>query len=236
MRLRSSQLPVVFGLIVAVVLVGVAVGQTSSKSKSKTKTASGSNAAVKQLDLRAKEMQEQLLRDASDIAKGYEDAGEYERAKWLLEVLEKLDPKLPGLKESIDRLTDRSLEASEFEVDLDVSRGWSAPVGVVQQGRVVRIQATGDYKLVATLPVTADGLPQNDSGSELMTGVPLGALVGMLVDPKDRKPGKPFEIKAQREWTPRESGLLLLKVNLPNGHKSTGKLTIHLGGVSPLLN
>lgn len=235
MSARTSQRIWLSGLVVAVVTLPGAWGQTG-KAKTKPKSPAASTASIRQLDVRAKEMQEQLLRDASDIAKGYEDAGEYERAKWLLEVLEKLDPKLPGLKESIDRLTDRSLEATEFEVDLDVSRGWSAPVGVVQQGRIVRIAAAGDYKLIATLPVTADGLPQSDTGSDLIAGVPVGALVGMLVDPKDKKPGKPFEIKAQREWTPRESGLLLLKVNLPNGHKSTGKLTIQLGGVSPIVN
>ncbi|MBI1348078.1 hypothetical protein GC163_17530 [bacterium] len=222
-------------LIVVVMTTSGLLGQTG-KSKSKSKTSTPSPAAVRQLDQRAKEMQEQLLRDASEISKGYEDAGEYERAKWLLEVLEKLDPKLPGLKENIDRLTDKSLNATEFEFELDVSRGWSAPVGVVQQGRVVRIAAEGDYKLITSLPVTADGLPQNESGADLISGMSLGSVVGMIVDPKEKKPGKPFEIKAQREWTPRESGLLLLKVNLPNGHKSTGKLTIHLGGVSPVVN
>jgi len=235
MTIRTTNRLWLASLVIAVVMSQGLLGQTG-KSKTKTKSATASPGVIKQLDVRAQEMQTQLLRDATEIAKGYEDAGEYERAKWLMEVLEKLDPKLPGLKENIERLTDRSLEATEFEIDLDVSRGWSAPVGMVQQGRVVRIAAAGEYRLVATMPVTAEGLLQNDSGSDLITGVPLGALVGMLVDPKDKKPGKPFEIKAQREWTPRESGLLLLKVNLPSGHKSTGKLTIRLGGVSPIVN
>ncbi len=152
----------------------------------------------------------------------------------MLEVLEKLDPKLPGLKDKIKQLTDKGLDASEFSIEMDVSKGWTPAIGIIEQGRVVRITATGEYKLVATLPVTADGLPQNDTGAEVVSGIPLGALMGVIVDPKEKKPGKPFEIKAEREWTPRESGYLQLRMNLPSGHKSTGKLTIRFGGVMQL--
>lgn len=228
---------VVMGLILAIVSampLAPAGGLLAQSSKAKTKPRPASSSNVKQLDSRVTEMQEQLLRDATDISKGYEDAGQYDRAKWMLEVLEKLNPKLPGLKEKIEELTDKSLDATEFEIDMDVSKGWTPAIGMVQQGRIVRITTTGEYKFVATLPVTADGLPVNDSGSELVPGIPVGALMGVIVDAKDKKPGKPFEIKAQREWTPRESGFLQLKVNLPSGHKSTGKLTITFGGVAQL--
>ena len=227
--MRTTTLGLLLGMVV--VISDSAIAQTS-KSKSKARPAAGS-ANVKQLDVRVSDLQERLLRDMSEISKGYEDAGEYDRAKWMLEVLEKLDPKLPGLKDKIKELTDKGLDATEFEIELDVGKGWTAPVGAVEQGRVVRVDASGAYKFIATLPVTADGLPTSDTGLDLTPGIPLGALMGVIVDPKDRKPGKPFEIKAQREWTPRESGFLLLKVNLPNGHKSTGKLTIRFGGVIP---
>ncbi len=228
---------VVIGVILALVSTVLwapagGIQAQTSKAKPKARTPGASN--VKQLDSRVTEMQEQLLRDATDISKGYEDAGQYDRAKWMLEVLEKLNPKLPGLKEKIEELTDKSLDATEFEIDMDVSKGWTPAIGMVQQGRIVRVQTTGEYKFVATLPVTADGLPVNDSGTELVPGIPVGALMGVIVDAKDKKPGKPFEIKAQREWTPRESGFLQLKVNLPSGHKSTGKLTITFGGVAQL--
>lgn len=205
-----------------------AVAQTG---KSKTKV---SPTAVRQLDTRVTELQGRILKDAIDIAKGYEDAGEYDRAKWMLEVLEKLDPKLPGLKEKLRNLTDKSLEATEFSVDLDASKGWSPAVGTVETGRLVRITADGTYKLVTTTNATADGLPVDESGAGLVPGAAIGALVGVITDPKTRKPGKPFEIKAEREWTPRESGLLQLKLNLPSDHKSTGKITVRCAGVAPV--
>lgn len=223
--------------IVAALAVGIGLSlvtwcaaQTGSKSKSKGKSTGAG--AVRQLDQRAQEMQERIVKDAADIAKGYEDAGEYDRAKWLLEVLAKLDPKLPGLQAKIDQLQDKSLDSSEFEYEMDVSKGWTPAVGMIFKDRTARIEAAGDYTFSVTLPVTADGLATSDTGTDLVGGVPVGALIGVIVNPETKKPGKPFEIKAKREWTPRETGYLQLKVNVPNGHKCTGKLSLKLGGIA----
>uniref|UniRef100_A0A7C4LN11 Uncharacterized protein n=1 Tax=Schlesneria paludicola TaxID=360056 RepID=A0A7C4LN11_9PLAN len=222
---------VALSLIVAALAATLAPAQTSS-TKAKTKPKTTGKVNVKELDVRAVEMQKNLLRDATEIARGYEEAGEYERAKWLLEVLQKLDPKLPGLKEKIDQLTEKMLESSEFEVELDVSRGWTIPIGLVHKDKIVRIEANGDYEFAVALRTTADGLPTDDNGNDLVGGIPVGALMGMIVNPENRKPGKPFEIKSKREWTPQQTGLLRLNINLPNGHKSSGKLKVKLSGVT----
>jgi hypothetical protein len=212
---------------------GIAVAQTgTTKGKSKSKTGGTTN--VKVLDDRALEMQKNILKDATEISKGYEDAGEYERAKWLLEVLQKLDPKLPGLKEKIELLTDKSLDKSEFEYELDVARGWSPPVAMVYKDRLVRIEATGQYKFEASLNAGPDGLPTDETGGDLVDNLPVGALIGVIVDPEKRKPGRPFELKSKREWTPQQTGLLQLRINAPNGHKCTGKLKLQLSGVAKL--
>jgi hypothetical protein len=222
-------------VFVWLVLLTAAFG-TATWSRAQTGAAKpkpkGKATGVRQLDVRVQEMQERIVKDAADIAKGYEDAGEYDRAKWMLEVLEKLDPKIPGLQAKLDQLKEKSLDSSEFEYEMDVGKGWTPAIGMVFKDRVTRIEASGDYTFTATLPVTADGLPTSDTGADLIGGVPLGALIGVIVNPENKKPGKPFEIKAKREWTPRETGYLQLKVNVPNGHKSSGKLTIKLGGVA----
>ncbi|MDZ4687969.1 MAG: hypothetical protein SH850_23090 [Planctomycetaceae bacterium] len=224
---------VVRWLIVGTVLLGGAgwCSAQTGAAKSKPKSKSGGTENVRQLDIRMQEMQERIVKDAADIAKGYEDAGQYDRAKVLLEVLEKLNPKLPGLQAKIDQLKEKSLDSTEFEIEMDVAKGWT-PAGLVFKDRITRIEAEGDYNFVASGSITADGLPTSDTGADLLGGVPVGALIGIVVNPDNKKPGKPFEIKAKREWTPRESGYLQLKVNVPNGHKSTGKLTIKLGGVA----
>ena len=52
---------------------------------------------------------------------------------------------------------------------------------------------------------------------------------------KSTKIGDPFEIGASKEFTPKEDGVLLLNINLPQGHKSTGKLLVRIAGhIKPL--
>jgi hypothetical protein len=178
------------------------------------------------------DMANNLFKDADEISKGFEDAGDYERAKTLLEVLQKLDPKNDKLKNRIEQLTEKMLDSSEFEYELDVSRGWTLPVGVVQKDKLVRIEVAGDYKFVVTLTSTADGLPTDDSGVDLVDSLPIGALIGVVVNPDTKKIGKPFGIKSRNEWTPKDTGYLQLRVNVPNGHKCTGKLKLKLSGVT----
>lgn len=215
--------------ILCVMLVNFVVAQTGTgKAKAKPKTTGGTG--IRALDARTQELQENLYRDASDIAKGYEDAGEYDRAKLLLEVLHKLDPKLPGLKDKIDKLTEKSLDSSEFEVEMDVSKGWTNAVAMMQKDRLVRIEASGDYKFVATLPVTADGFPVSDNGADIYPGAPVGALIGVIVNAETNKPGKPFEVRSKKDWTAKEAGYLQLKVNVPSGHKCTGRLKVKISG------
>lgn len=202
-------------------------GKTSAKAK-----ANPGAGGVRTLDARVIDLQRQLLKDANEISKGYEDAGEYDRAKWMLEVLHKLDPKLPGLKERIDQLTEKSLDSTEFEVELDVSKGWTPPIAIMPKDRLVRLEASGDYKLSISATATGDGLPTKDDGSELLPGMPIGAIVGIVNNTETKKLGKPFEVKGKREWMSKEPGYLQLKVNLPAGHTSKGKLKVQVSGAA----
>jgi hypothetical protein len=232
MTFKTLRLSAVALLIACLTAGGVALAQTAT-TKAKTKPKSG-GASIESLDKRATDMAKNLLKDAVDISKGYEDAGEYDRAKLLLEVLQKLDPKLPGLKEKIELLTDKSLDKTEFEYELDVARGWSPPVALVAKDRLVRIETTGQYKFEASANSGPEGLSTDDAGGDLVAGLPVGALIGMIVNPDTKKAGKPFAIGAKQEWKPQQPGVLLLKINAPNGHKCTGKLKVQLSGVAKL--
>ncbi len=179
MTFKSHRL-FVLGLLAGCVTIGsIALAQTGT-AKAKTKSKTGPS--IESLDKRATDMAKNLLKDAVEISKGYEDAGDYDRAKLLLEVLQKLDPKLPGLKEKIEQLTDKSLDKTEFEYELDVARGWSPPVALVSKDRLVRIEATGQYKFEASGNSGPEGLPTDDGGGDLVTGLPVGALIGMIVN------------------------------------------------------
>ena len=59
-------------------------------------------------------------------------------------------------------------------------------------------------------------------------------LIGVIVPAPDGgkklKPGKPFLVGNGGTITPRETGLLFLKVNAPAGHKSIGRLKVRMTG------
>lgn len=73
-------------------------------------------------------------------------------------------------------------------------------------------------------------VPTGDSGSA--TGATGGGTGGggKGAGRNNEKVGEPFEVGSSKEFKPSEDGILLLNVNLPAGHKSTGKLKLHISG------
>lgn len=216
-------------LCVSCLMAGLSLAQTrSAESKSKSKSKSFKPGSAKQLDVRLEQLQSSILRDTADLARDFEEAGELEQAKRLLEVLLKLNPKLPGIKEHVEKLDEQLLSSNEFEVELDTSKGWSTAVATVIKDKPVRIQAQGQYQFTLTHLVGPDGFPTDEPSRDMSAGIPLGALMGIIVE--NGKPGKPFVIGAKKEWTPKESGPLLLRVNVPNDAKCGGRLKVTFSG------
>jgi hypothetical protein len=77
------------------------------------------------------------------------------------------------------------------------------------------------------------GYEQRDVTKDLISGIPTGALVGMIA-PATRKRNqpnpKPFMIGDAKELKPNATGILFLKVNVPPQAKCTGKLKVKLSG------
>jgi len=233
----------VCGLLVAVTFWTAAVPAQPSPAKSKAKSKPISPAELKKLDSRLEEVQRTFLKDTDSIIRGYEEGGQYDRAKILLEVLLKLDPKNEVIKKKLEQLDDMILDSSESEMELDASKGWQQ-VGLVTKDRLIRIEVEGDYRFVASLPATADGFPTKDPAND-MAGAPLGSVVAIILPPTgaggggggrdggnaQRQP-TPFFVGAKFEQQVQRDGMLLLKVNVPPGSKCTGKLKVKLGGVT----
>lgn len=222
-----------------------AAAQTgSSKSKSKigtSKTKSSSDS--KELDSRAEENLKTFLNESIKLAEDYEKAGKFDEAQDQLRAVGKLKPDLPGLKEKIDKLNESLFQNNELEAELDVKESWKSQV-LVFKGKSVRVDAAGDYTINFTMKTDAGGLSTKDPRSDMAAGVRCGALMGIVVplpEPgakstgRNEKIGEPFEIGDSKEFTPKEDGVLLLNVNLPSGHKSTGKLRVRVSGhIKPL--
>ena len=73
-----------------------------------------------------------------------------------------------------------------------------------------------------------------EEARDLVAGVPCGALMGVIIQVGNNgqpgKPGRPFAIGEKREVTPKETGLLFLRVNAPAGNKNSGKLKVLISG------
>lgn len=239
---RFSRLSVVATVVFAVV-ASLGLSQSSfvlaQPGKSKAKSKPITPAELKKLDSKMEEVQRSFLRDTDSIIKGYEESGQFERAKILLEVLLKLDPKNDAIKKKLEHLDDQILDSSETELDLDPSKGWQQ-VGLVVKDRLVRVESEGDFKFVSNLTVGADGVPAKDPVND-MANAPLGAVVAMILPPTgaggggggggNRQPNV-FFVGSKYEQPANRDGILMLKVNVPPSSKCTGKLKVKVGGVT----
>ena len=211
--------------------------------KSKVKTKPITTAELKKLDAKLEEVQGSFLKDTASIIKGYEEGGQFERAKILLEVLQKLDPKNDQIKQKLKQLDEQLLDSTEFDLELDPAKGWQ-PVGTVLKDRLMRIEVDGDYKIVANLSVGPEGVPVKDPVNDMVGGAPLGSVVAMVVPAagttsaggggggNNQKAPNAFHVGAKYEQGAQRDGMLMIKVNVPPGAKCTGKLKVKVGGVN----
>ena len=247
--MRRNQLLAICCSIVVCVATGLLIGTDgstvvaqTSKSKTKTGTSKKSTAETKELDARAEKNLENFLNDTAKLAEDFEKAGKFEEAQEQMRTILRLKPDLPGIKERMEKLNEALFESNEIDAEQDVKEGWAMRV-MVAKGKPVRVESTGEYTLTLNIKVDGSGLSTKDPGTDMAAGVRCGALMGMVFptpDPskpqgKNDKPGEAFEIGTSKEFTPKDDGVLLLRVNLPPGNKSIGKLKVRISGhVKPL--
>lgn len=225
-------------------LVWAATGPVATQAQPaavKGKPKAMKEAELKRLDAKMEEFRASFLRDISTLIKSYEDIGQYERSKVLLEALQKLDPQSEPVKEKLAQIKEQMLTASEFEYDIDPAKPWQA-VGSVAAGTTLRIRVAGEYKLVTTATVAADGLAGDNPAEDLIPNVPFGAVMAVIApagsadrpagDRKNDKQPRPFTVGSGYEKPVAADGVLYLKVNLPPGSKCTGRLAARISGAS----
>ncbi|EDL58841.1 hypothetical protein [Gimesia maris] len=209
------------GIALAVMLLSEPLMAQSSKKTN-----------VKQLNVQADKLKDSFIRESAEIARKYSEAGDYEKSREMLEVIQSIQKDVPGVKAMITQLNEKLMSSNSSDFDIDVARNWSTPAGLVAKGKMVRIQAMGTYDFVADIKTTVEGLPHSTAMKELADGIPTGALMGIVISQEKGKPkmSKPFLIGEKAEFTPRADGVLMIGLNLPAGHKSTGKLKVRISG------
>lgn len=227
--------------LAALVAVPVAAQPGAAKAGlGKGKAKPGSPLELKKLDAKLEEVRESFLRDTTTLIASYENLGQFERAKLLLEALQKLDPKNEPIKAKLGQLNEKILDASEIELDIDSGGRWQ-PVGTVVKDRAFRIRASGDYKLLLTQTAGPEGMSADNIAEDVMPGVPLGAVMGVIVPPdslaqlaggrQPERPLRPFTVGANLDRNADKDGVLYVRVNVPSVAKCTGKLSLRVNGV-----
>jgi len=194
---------------------------------------------VKRLDAKLEEVRESFLRDTTNLILSYDRMGQYERAKTVLESLQKLDPRNEAVRTKLAELNEKILESNEFKVDIEPGGGWQ-PVGTVTKDRTIRIQVVGDYRLSLELASGPDGVPTDNPAEDLVAHVAMGAVTGVIAPAgaagkpasgsQNDKPPRPFAVGSSYEKPADRDGVLYLKVNVPPGTKCIGKLMARISG------
>jgi len=221
------------GDLVAALIVSCGLA-TAAEPPAATKPAGP--AEVAKLDAKMKDVSESFLRDTTTLITAYENIGAYDRAKALLEALRKLNPGNEAVKNKLADLDRRQLDAEEFKVQIDPAKTWVA-VGVVRKDRPVRIRVTGEYRFTISATVGPNGMPAEDAAADLVPGMALGALLGVIAPPaagerQSGRPPKPFLVASEFERPADADGVLYLKANLPLDAKCTGRLEALVSGVT----
>jgi len=222
-----------------IMVAPAAVAQSSATKPGAAAKASGKKInplEVKRLDARLDEVRESFLRDTTNLILSYENLGQYERAKTLLESLQKLDPRNEPIKVKLGELNAKIIDANKFEVELATDESWQ-PIGAVTKDRPLRIRVTGDYNLTVSLTsLGPDGLPTANPAEDLVANVPLGAVMGVITPAgsaggsQNDKPPRPFSVGASFDKPADRDGILHLKVNVPPGARCTGSLKVEISG------
>ena len=193
-------------------------------------------ATIRQLDLEADRLQEGFVEELTKLADGYEAAGDLAKTRATLRRILQIDPNRKDVEERIDEMQNRVFENNEVTLEVDVARGWTPTGLTVEKGKPFRIEAEGSYKLLLNATLSAEGIADGDINRDMTSGIRLGALMGVVFPPPSKnrrvkpKPGPPFSLGEAREYVPDESGTLFLRLNVPAGTKSVGKVKVTVSG------
>lgn len=236
MRATILGIGAAFGCVAGVWLVtGSGLGSAvHGQDRKSGRTKGADKPSPKVLDARAEQAFDQFIRETAELARQYEEAGQYQKSKQLLESILKLRPQLTGAKKKIQELDEAMLSVNELEFDVDVGHGWGPPRARVFAEKPLRVKADGSYRFLVNRTVGPEGFPTKEpEKSDMAAQVPCGALMGLIVG-KDKsgkpKAGKPFPLGAGGDVTPKQDGLLFVRMNLPPGHQSNGRISVQLSG------
>jgi hypothetical protein len=190
---------------------------------------------VRTLESKTQEAQTAYLAQLADLAKGYEAAGDVEKAQESLRQILRVSPDNQAVRDKLKELGDKVFDENQRGIEVDSSKGWMTTGLKVKKGEPIRVIAEGTYKFIVNADLGPAGFPAADVMRDMADNVPAGGLMATIVpepNPRNRqpKPIKPFAVGGDGEVRPEEDGLLLLRLNVPPGSKCIGKVRVKVSG------
>ena len=199
--------------------------------------------ALRTLDTQADKAKGEYLKSLTDLAKSYEDAGQTDKSREMLQAILTVNPDDAGVKKKLKEIDEAIFQKNDFELKLDTSRPWQNAGIQLTKDQTIRITAEGDYKVYVSETLGPEGYPNDDPTKDLVSGIPMGALMAAMAPPGAGASGggnrgqrnnneevKPFSVGKSLEYTPKADGPIFFKVNVPVGAKATGILRITVRG------
>lgn len=211
-------------------------GVTASAFAQTRRPKPDSPANLSALETKAETLEQTYLTGLLEVADGYEEAGQIDKAKEALQAILKLKPDSEAVKQRLAQLNEAVFDANAHVVEVDVTKGWTPTNVLVTKDQPVRFESEGTYRYIINETIGADGFTQQDLMRDMAAGVPTGALMGLILPPprpgqrEPPEPGQPFFIGSAQEFSPETDGALLLRLNVPPGHKCIGKVKVNITG------
>ena len=216
-----------------VLLAGGGSLALSQSKKSKEKEKKPPNVTeVRLLETQAEKAKTDYVNGLITVAEGFEKQGLSDKQKEILRSILDVAPEYESARLKLKEIEESVFEENSVEVEVDATKGWTVSVGVAKD-KPLRLQAEGSLRLIVNETVDPDGLVSTDPLLHQITGIPLGALMGVVRDPRTSKPDdkiSPFTVGQEMEFTPKADGILFLKLNLPANSPSKGKIRVTVSG------
>ncbi len=221
------------GVCGGVLALGFILSTDAAFAQKSSSSSRGTNAIA--LEKKVEEAETSFMKTAAEVARDYEELGELEKAQDVLRKILSLQPGLKKVREKIKELEETRLAINEVQLEIDPGKGWIVTGVAVKKGNKIRFVSDGECRLLISQRVGTDGFPSNDLKQDLAVGVPLGALMGVIINSNikgkgKKKPGTPFLIGKKSEIAAPQDGQLLVRINVPSGSKCSGRIRLKISG------
>jgi hypothetical protein len=193
------------------------------------------NPALRSLETKAQEARQSYVDQLNELATGYEESGATDLAEETLKQILKLTPDDEAIKTRLKTLENKAFDENQRVIEVDATKGWTTTGLKVVKGQPIRLQAEGTYRFNINADLGPDGFPTKDPLRDVSAGVACGALMGTIYPESTQRgrppqPTTPFTIGREVEIKPDADGMLFVRLNIPPGSKSVGKVRVMVSG------